>query len=291
MKKKKMFYKESGKVSPLGLIVSFGICTIVAIVLGYVYSTVSLFIPIVYANFLITFGFGIILGLTVKVLIRLTHNRNRKSYLIQGAFLGILANYFQWTAYVLYAYFGETPSFYEYLSNLHLIVLPDFFFPAIAEIYETGTWSIFGITFNGTILAVIWMFEFMIIVSIPVLAGYYTKPYPYSELLNRWYPKFKLKRDFESIPSASDLLDNLNTNTFDTLQALGLGGGFRFSKIYVFYHKNEERQYLTVERMFVSSQDKKTKEVIINNFTIDNKTAELILDNFDNNKERIDVIQ
>lgn len=292
MEDKNLYYQESMKINPIGLTLSYVVCLILGLFLGYVYTLITIFMPIIYVNFLLTFGFGLTLGVINRILIRLTHNRYKKSQLIQAFISGVLANYFQWTAYILYAYNGDIPSLSDYLSNVHWIVVPQNFFHAIAEINKVGLWSIFGITFNGFGLTVIWMLEALIIIALPIVAVYRTKIYPYSELLGKWYPKYTLFKDFEYISTSNKLLKDLQLDTLSVLQGLGKGTGHRHSKIHLFYHKKEEKQYLTFETIFVEGQGKGklNSNILINNFTIDKRTADLILDKFEHNKETVDII-
>lgn len=285
-----MLYQESMKVNPIGLTVSYGVCLILALFLGYLYSSITIFMPIVYVNLLLTLGFGLTLGIVNRFLVRLTHNRNKKSQLIQALISGVLANYFQWTAYILYAFNKEVPSLPEFFANLHWVVIPQHFIQAITEINRVGVWSMFGVVFNGFVLTAIWVIEAFIIIALPVTAVYKTKIYPYSELLGQWYPKYTLFKDFEYLSTTNKLQKDLQVDAISAIQGLGKGIGHRHSKIHLFYHKDEVNQYLTFETRLIEGKGKVNSSVLINNFTIDRKTAELILDSFEHQKEKVEII-
>jgi hypothetical protein len=294
MEKKDLYfhYQESGKINPLGLVMAYGICAALGIFLGYIYSLIVILLPLVYINFLITCGFGLILGVINRIVVRLTHNRNKKSQLVLALFSGLLSTYFQWIAYLLFAIDGEIPSLSLYLSNLHWIVYPQELYALVAELNSIGLWSIFGAPLNGPVLTFIWFLEAFIIIGMPIIAVYKTKVYPYSEFLGDWYPKFTLHHHFESIATVNKLLTDLQRDTLSAIKALGNGTGNRHTKIHVFYAKDEDKQYLTFEKIFIEGQGtgKTISTVLINNFTIDRKTAESILANFDHKREKTEII-
>lgn len=292
MEDQELFYTESGKINLIKQSLSYGFCIVVALLLGYVYSTIIVFIPIVYFNFLVTVGFGIGLGLICRVLVRFSHNRSKRSQLIQAIIIGLLANYFQWTAYILFAYNGTIPGIELYFSNLHWIVIPKNFFAALSEINRIGTWSIFGITFKGFALTFIWIVEFLLIMAGPIVAIVKTKIYPYSELHQQWYHKYTLFKDFESLSAANNFINELASEPVKTIENLRKGSGLRHTKIHVFYLKDVEKQYLTFEDIFIEDRGKgkKHSSIIINNIMINKSSAKNILDTFENKRERIEVI-
>ena len=291
MNTQNLYYQESGNVHIVRLTMAYAIFIALAMVLGYIYTLLSIFIPFVYLNFFITTGFGVVLGMLCRVLIRVSHARNKQSRVMLAVIVGLLANYFQWTAYISYAYNGEIPSVTEYLSNLSWIVMPKNFLAAIGEIYQYGTWSMFGATVKGLPLAIIWILEAVIIVGSPVLAILKTEVYPYSEVLLRWYPKYTLFNDFESIAAAGILTGQLREDPVKALEALGLGTGHRHAKVHLYYLKEEANQYLTFENVYIErGKDTKNREVVINNFAIDGATAERILETFQHKHERVDVV-
>lgn len=287
-----MFYQESGKANTLGLVISYLFCLGVAMGLGYVYSIAIFFIPIVYLNFLLTLGFGLILGLMCRFFVRISHNRSKKSQIIQAAIIGIMATYFQWTAYILFIYNGSVAPPAEYLANLDWIVIPKNFFAAIAKINRVGAWSIFGVTFRGFSLALVWIMETFIIIVLPVVAIRKTPIYPYSEKLSKWYPKFTLFKDFESLSGSKKLMDDLAANPLVALQGLGKGSGTRHTKVHLFYFKDEDRQYLTFERIFIdgNGRGKRNGSVVINNLAIDSNAAIAIMAKFEHKREKIEII-
>lgn len=292
MDNKSLFYQESGKINFLGLLFSVIIYGLVAMILGYVYSALIAFIPFIYINFFITIGVGIALGFMVRLLVRITHNRNKRSKIILAIVFGLLFNFFQWIVYILNIANGELPDISYYLESFVWFANPKNFFGAIATINSVGAWAIFGTTFTGIPLALVWIIEAFIIIGLPVMAIYKTKTYPYSEFLNKWYPKYTLLKDFESVSTVNKMIRDLQKDPLKSIQDLKYGSGSRHTKIHVFYLKNEKYQYLTFENIFIEKrgEGKRHSEIIINNYRIDKRTAELIRDNFKNKRERIELI-
>ncbi len=292
MENKNLFYQESLNVNRLGLVLSFGICLIFGFLLGYVYSIVQFIMPFVYFNFIFTICMGLAINIINKLLNHFTNNRNKKSRIILVLFSAFIVYFFQWAVYIYMASTGEIPSISEFLSNLYWIADPRNFFYAIVEINKVGMWGMFGGTFKGFALAIVWIFEASIIFSIPIMMIMKKKIYPFSELLGKWYPKYTFQKDFEYTSATQKLLENLEIDPIEALEKLGKGDGFRHIKIHIYYIPEEEMQYLTFEKVFIDARNRgQTKtEIIINNFAIDKKCADLILEKFPHKKGKLDVI-
>ena len=291
MKNEHVYYSESGKISVTRQIFSYAFCILLASILGYVYTGFTVKIPLVYANFLLTFGFGISLGFVLRVLTRLTHNRNKKTRIIQGLIVAGLATFFQWTAYVIYLTKTEFPPIGVYYSNLD-IMLHSQAYDFLAIVYKLGSWSLFDTTINGFVLVLIWIGELGIIMFGILSAVLKTNIYPYSEHSKKWYPKYTLIRDFESISSSVNITKSLMSNPLQALNDLQKGDGLRYSKIHIYYNKKDLYQYLSLEKVHIekSGTGKKNTENIVSLFKISKSQAEAILANFQHKKERMEII-
>ncbi len=281
-----LYYQASGLINPVKQGLSYAIGIAAALLLGSVYTLLTIFIPIVYANILIVVGFGISLGFVCQALVRFSHNRSKKSQLIHAVVIGVFANYFQWTTYILYVYNGSIPSISFYFTNLHWLVLPDFF-SAVAEINREGLWSMFGITFNGFGLTLIWLFEFLIIMVGPILAITNAQTRPYSESFQQWYRQYTLREDFEGFVSPTQLKADMADDPVAAIGRLGKGAGWRHSKIHIFYLPHENKQYLTLEKVLVEGQGrgKKSSTVIIDNLQMSTVAADAILGQFEHERQ------
>lgn len=285
------FYQESNNFHPARMAISILVCLFIALVLGYAYSILIWIIPLIYLNFLATIGFGIVLGMVVKILIRLGHIRHFNIKILLAVMAGLFANYFQWTTFILYAGLGHIPSVGEYLANLGWIFSPSGFFAMLGEINRVGLWSMFGMQINGFVLTIIWLVEFLIILGLPVMAAMQATVFPYSEKLGKWYPKFTLSDDYEPVSAVQKILEGLQSKPLETIQQLQPGSGWRYSKIHIYYLPEEEKQYLAIEKVYIENRGagKANHEIMVNNFSINKKSADLILNNFRNKKEKFDL--
>lgn len=289
---KELCYKESGNIDPFRLVISYLLGTGTTMILGYVYTVITIAIPIPYINFFLTAGLGLILGFIARFLIRFSHVRNKKQRIIFAIIIGILANYFQWTTYILYAYDGTIPDFTYYIHNLSWIVIPKNFIVALMEINRVGLWSIFGIIFNGFALALIWIAEALIIIAGPVVGILTTKEYPYSEINGKWYPKFTFFTDFSYLSAVNKFTQELINDPITAFENLGKGTGLRHTKIHLFYVEQENNQYLTFETIYIEGhgRGKKNSTIVINNFKIEKGVADRLKEKYQMKRERIDVL-
>ena len=150
----------------------------------------------------------------------------------------------------------------------------------------------FGIPFNGFVLTFIWTIEALIIGGLPVLLILKSNTFPYSEKLNKWYPKFTLLKDFESISLMDSLVKSLSKEPIRAIGEIKKGHGLRHSKLHLYYLENEDKQYLSFENIFVEQQGKgkTTKTLMISNFLIANQVAIELKTKYENKRERIEVI-
>jgi ribosomal protein L19 len=289
---KSLFYQESGKADALRLLLVYLVSLVIVLGLSYAYSVVSIFIPFIYVSFAITVILSITLGYLVKFLLRIAHIRGANNRYVLAIVIGVMANYFQWTTYLLYAIDDKIPSFVYFLENLAWIIVPSTFFSIIAAINEVGLWEVFGIQFQGFVLGLVWVIEALAIMAGPIVAVYTTQVYPFSEQFKRWYPKFTIRNHFQSIATVLKLTEDLQEDPLKTIQELKMGDGIRYTKIHVYYLEHEENQYLSFEKVFIDKrgEGKKRSTFIIHNFKISTPVAKSILDAFDYKRERIEVV-
>ncbi len=287
-----LFYKPSGQMSSNGSIFTILLNLLFAFIAGYLYSIIIYYNPFVYVNFLLTIGFGLSAGLLNRLMIRVGHSRNKKNQLIFAGIGGFMAIYIHWAAYMLIIDSQGIPSLGNYFANVWYFLNPVNFFHAMGVINKFGLWSIFGITFNGFGLALVWLFEAFIILFLSVSAIYKANVLPYSEKLGMWYPKFTLFNDFQSISGVKSTTEQLVNDPFEFISNFDKGWGNRHSKTHIYYLKDEQEQYLSIENVFLEGQGrgKEHRTMMISNFRISNETAKKILKNYKHKKERIDLI-
>jgi hypothetical protein len=287
-----MYYVESGNINLIRLVLSYVFGLLISFLFGYFYTFLTLIIPFVYFNIVITVVVAFNLGLICNVINRFSHNRNKKSRIIFAVIVGLFANFFQVTTFIVKVYYGQIPSVGLYLSYIHIFFNPINIFYGLSEINQVGTWSFLSIPFNGIILTVVWVIEFLIIWVVPIVVVLTAKQYPYSELLKKRYRKYTLFKDFESISSSSAVVDDLLVDPKKTIENLEKGIGYRHSKIHVYFLEGEESQYLTIEKIHIENKGSgyKMKSIVLPHFKISNSDAKYILEKFQNKLAKIELI-
>jgi hypothetical protein len=183
-------------------------------------------------------------------------------------------------------YTEQFPDFKDYLSYW---VYPNGIVEAILEINKFGTWGIgtSGYLANGSTLSLIWLIEGAIIILVAIATVYQFPENPYSEKLNKWYPKIVLDEEFENMYSSKRFLKNLNEQNINYIIDLKSGLGSKYSKISIFYLESEDKQYLSVDSIYINKSENSRLEIteIVKPIEISNLEAKKILQIFRTKKE------
>ncbi|MBR9919928.1 MAG: hypothetical protein GYB31_03755 [Bacteroidetes bacterium] len=292
--KTSLFYQPPRDINAKGLLGALPLGILVTLFLGFVYNLLISFIPFIYINFIVTMGFGIAVGWMCKLLYRWFVIRDERSRLGMAIILGLTANVFAWIAFIVWLGSGEGLGidFKQYLQGIPIYLNPGNTFPIIAEINKYGTWSIFGIDFQGVMLAFVWIIEFGIILAIPVLMALASDYHPYSETQGKWYPKFTLRDHFNAVYNGNRMVEAMQKDVLGALQNEEGGGPARFSKIHIYYLPDEKNQYLSIESFVIEQQGRgATKSnMVVSSYTIPSATAKQILDKYEHKREKLDVV-
>ena len=94
------YYKPSGKFSPISFVYFILVCTVALPILATIYAYLIWYIPIIYLNFLVTFGFGFAIAITVGYLVvRLGKVRNYGLAILFALIASLVAYYLQWVVW------------------------------------------------------------------------------------------------------------------------------------------------------------------------------------------------
>ncbi len=274
-------YKHSGESNLMGFLLALGLGILLAVFSGFIYNLLIIVIPIIYVNLLLTIGFGAALGYGNKFFSRFGKIRNKSHLLILAGMIGFVGFVFQWIAYFVFLISGKF-SFQAYQNNFDLFYNPLNLFDMVLELNKVGSWAMFGITFTGFPLWFIWALEALLIIGIPILITYKHPIIPFSENLNKWYPKYIVKNQFSHISAQNQFRKNLIENVLETINNLSYGDAFRYSKVSIFYLKNEQLHYLSIDNIFVENKGKgkQSKTSVIHLLKIDTAIAHSIMDKF-----------
>ena len=170
-------YVHSGRFPPGGLLLALFLATGIALLLSPVYAALVHFIPFVYINCFITFGFGFACGAGTSWSLRRGAVRSSVVAAVAGFLIGVIADYFAWVFWFLIA--GRT-----------FVLSPVRMFDLLGYVAETGTWSIGSATPTDFVLWAIWACELL---AIALLSAFAAKVQHdglvYCERCEKWLPE------------------------------------------------------------------------------------------------------
>jgi len=285
------FYKPDTAINPSKLILAIIIGLVASLLLAYLYNLLSTFIPIIYFNVLITIGFGLALGIASRLVGRITKLANKRCRLVLAVVIAISAFLFQWIAYIETFRIGYAPSFTDYLMDIPIAFMSSKNWSILGELYSYGSWTIGGIIFNKLLLLLVWLVEMGMIIFIPVASVLKAPQYPYSNTMGKWFPKYTLSDQFESISSKGYFLNDYHRDLRKGIQNLKMGDGWRHGKVHVYYLEEENDAFFSFEKVFVEGRGKgkKTSNMLIENLRLTRQEAKSILADFYHEKEKFNL--
>ena len=278
------FYEQQIKMFKLKDVLGILLSIIWTFSISYFYGLIVAISPLVYINIFITIGFGMFIGVGLKMLFKIFLITNKKEAIITAMACGFLGSYFSWVGYLLY-FTPDVVSMDAYFVNFLLVFRPNIVFQIISDINVTGMWEIFGVPFNGWILTIIWIAETVMIVVVPTLFIHKQPIAPFSAQMNKWYRKYVLNKDFESIALQQIFRTELMANCIPTIEGLGKGIATHFARVSVYYLADEFEQYISVENVSKDSTGK-SEEItnVIHLLVISKSDAEILIKNFHGKK-------
>jgi hypothetical protein len=222
------FYRHSGKVPLLGLIL-LGVAGLVAVpILGVLYGYLIFYIPFIYVNLFVVFGYVYAVSFVLSKAMRLGKIRNTLIAGLAAFGFGLLAEYVGWVAWI--AALARDPYF-----------LIEFFFPfdiiyIITELAKEGVWSLGSSTPTGAFLYAIWLAE-----AAAVIGGttYYTLHMlgetPFCEESDAWADKSTGIAAFAPLENPHGFKEALaqgNFSIFNELKPIQNGNEYTWFQLY-----------------------------------------------------------
>jgi len=247
----KRYHQLSGEVGFLAPLLMIFLGVIAAVILSLIYNYLIYHLPFVYFNFLLTVSYGGLIGWLVGYLGQMGKLRNGKVYLLIGLLVGLFAEYVSLVSWIFV------------MSKHHNLIFSIFgIFNFAKEVAIFGSWSIFGFTFKGTLLYMVWLVEALIIVGLTSFVSVEcSKLYPFCEKCKRWF-KNKITISGLEIPNNVDnFKEALEGGHFSSLLNLGKSKSEADYLQIVLPHCPAcgDKHYLSVD---IFSNKKKSKEVI-----------------------------
>lgn len=276
-------YSPKGETNKINLICALSFAIIISVFLGWIY-TINSYIPFIIIRGSLAIGFGFVLAYIIQIITNLFNIIEKRTRIIIVSISVLVVFYSSWISFILFIYYGEFPPFFDYI---YYWSHPTNFYNSIAEINLNGTWELKGAIVKKTVLLIVWIIEFLIITTIPILKILRFPENPYSEKLNKWYPKLTLQENFEPVYSKNVFKKNLNENGINAILNMATEFSTKYSTISIFYLEQEDIQYLSIDNIFidVKNKSKETKKPIIKPIEINNTEVKKLINKFQTKKE------
>jgi len=189
-------YRHSGKFTVQGLLLPVAAAAVVGFPLGLAYAYLVRWIPFIYVNVLVTFGYAFAFGWLTTRLLKTGRVRNTVLAATAGLVAGVLAVYWDWNGHV-HVLFEDSPWFF----------LPGQILAAMGYLYDHGSWTIGhggspGDTVSGIPLAIVWVVEAGIIIGIAAYLPFkFVADTPYCETTGTW---LDVTKNIDTLDSIDD---------------------------------------------------------------------------------------
>lgn len=179
-----MYYKPGKGISVLGILICIAVAIIASLIGGLTYVYASWFIPFIYVNFLLTLGYGFILGFAMDYAFKFGKVRGFAYQKGLAIIAGLIGLYVAWAIFV--AVVTEASSPFEMLTK------PLEVWTFIRLINVTGLWTIVGDSpVTGGFLWMVWIIEALMIVGVTFVKADESRPF--CETSNQWMKETVLK--------------------------------------------------------------------------------------------------
>lgn len=186
------FYALSGKIDFSATILGMLFGIVGAIPLSFVYAYVVRYIPIVYLNFLISFGYLAGVYFAYKFGEKIGHNRNRPVSFISAALMGLICLYIAWAAF-LFVLFKHRVPYFKILLN------PQGAWNATLKVAEHGWFSIKSLQVKGVVYYIFLIIEALVYVVGFALVGTIGKDDIFCENCNKWLDPIRLPEKIDPV--------------------------------------------------------------------------------------------
>jgi hypothetical protein len=182
-----LYYQHSGAFSIPGLLAASVAAMLAGLILAVAYAYTTLYIPLAgFVTFLLTGGYGALLGASTGFLLRWGRVRNGLLAGIVATVVALVSWWFSWCVW-LDALLGRAG---QDASVLAIVLQPGAMWDLVRGVNRTGAWSIAGGTPTGVVLWILWLVEAAIVLGLGILLaqGILTGD-PYCERCGTWCAK------------------------------------------------------------------------------------------------------
>ena len=242
-----LYYRHSGKVGRLALPYMLGLSVVGSFVLGPVYAYADYYIPFMYLNFVMTFFYGMIIGLLVVFGTRRGQVRNSLVALLGGFVAGLAALYVAWAFWIQAVTGGRLLTF-----------SPSTLLSAIQTINARGVWRIRNNQpVTGTLLYIVWFAEALVIVGASTLTAYFSNTdEPFCERCERWIREKRVISPLQVIANPEAFRAKVERGDYEELVAMRWvsSGDAAFTKLELLHCPGcRQSCFLTVKEMLITT--------------------------------------
>ena len=227
--------------------------------LSYVYAYAIAFSQHNLFDFLAMFMFVSSLGIGYRILSKFTLNEYKIPKLTVAFCLSIITVYTMWGFYIYHALQIKFPN--ENIDLIHYFT-PSNLYDMVMELYSNGERNLhpFGkgnypsIKYthtDGSTLLIYWVLEALFILIFPLILLRKQRSGPKGKHSLQWYNCYEITISYETIYDVTPFLTT--TDFTKTLKQLKSGAMGRSGKVYLFYHKMEQEQYLFIQNTYVTA--------------------------------------
>jgi hypothetical protein len=271
-----LYYRHSGRFSPLALLPVMAVSILIAAAAGVAYGIIVYYMPLIYINALLCIGLGYSLGVLVRKMAMRQHIRNIQVIALTGLLAGLAAEYAAFVGWLL-PVVGWSAVIYQ----------PGELIDVLQVVADKGVWGYSsGSPITGIFLYLHWLAEGLVLIGAAAsnsISG--LKETPYCETCGQWLREASVVGPFQPIAEVKTLRDNLERGDFAALGDVKpmdpQSPASRFSQIELRDCPTcDAMAVMTVRNITVSVDGEgkatTTTEPVVSGLLIDRATSELV---------------
>lgn len=265
------YYVPSGRL-PVRAVTLTLRCMLGAVPAAWIYAWLTIHMPLLLLNAVVTLAFALGLGLATRYAARCGQARNPLWMGRLGLALGLAAWYAQAAAWIAILETDASPfaSPVTHLANFAAMLLdPHHVLRVALDVVDSGAYSIAGMRVRGGLLAALWLAELALLAGLPYALGRISAAEPFCEESGGWMPETELPRKFEFIdrPAAAvALLAEEPDQFFSIVESCPQPDPERYALLFVYRGRGDP--YISIKNVTVRV-DKEGRQHLSKELVID----------------------
>ena len=265
------YYVPSGRL-PVRAVTLTLRCMPGAVPAAWIYAWLTIHMPLLLLNAVVTLAFALGLGLATRYAARCGQARNPLWMGRLGLALGLAAWYAQAAAWIAILETDASPlaTPVAHLANFAAMLLdPHHVLRVALDVVDSGAYSIAGMRVRGGLLVALWLAELALLAGLPYALGRMSAAEPFCEESGGWMPETELPRKFEFIdrPAAAvALLAEEPDGFFSVVESCPQPNPERYALLFVYRGRGDP--YISIKNVTVRV-DKEGKQHLSKELVID----------------------